>query len=80
MANLDSRSKRASSVQMLVPAILTPVLPDGTINQGDRQHTAHMYSGILAGAAVAVVSYEERARLGYHEAFGVSGGAILGGR
>lgn len=53
MANLDTRSKRASSVQILVPALTAPVLPDGTLSQGDRQHIAWSYSGILAAAAVA---------------------------
>ena len=55
MANLDTRSKRASSVQMLVPSLAAPVLPDGTIGQGDRQHIAWTYSGILAAAADAAV-------------------------
>ena len=51
MANLDSRSKRASSVNLLKPYTTSMVLPDGTLGQGDRQHTAWAYSGILAGAA-----------------------------
>lgn len=51
MANLDSRSKRASSVGLLTPPILSLVKPDGTLSQGDRQHTAFSYSGILATAA-----------------------------
>lgn len=46
MANLDSRSKRASSVQILSPWIVSPVSPDGTISQGNRQHIAWMYSGL----------------------------------
>ena len=50
MADLDTRSKRASSVQILIPSILSSVLPDGTIDQADRQHTVHAYSGILAAA------------------------------
>ena len=53
MADLDSRSKRASSVQILLPFVHAPVLPDGTIAQGDRQQTAHMYSGILASTGVS---------------------------
>ena len=44
MADLDSRGKRASSVQILVPSMVALVLPDGTINQGDRQHTVWSYS------------------------------------
>jgi hypothetical protein len=50
MANLDSRSKRASSVGILLVSVLSPVLPDGTIAQGDRQHVAWSYSGIAAAA------------------------------
>lgn len=52
MANLDSRSKRASSVGMVLPFFAVPILPDGTLAQGDRQHGAFTYSGILAGAQV----------------------------
>lgn len=48
MANLDTRSKRASSVGILLPFLFAPVLPDGTIDQGDRQHIAYSYSGIAA--------------------------------
>lgn len=55
MADLDTRSKRASSVQILLPFVLAPVLPDGTIDQGDRQHTAHSYSGIAADAPTIVL-------------------------
>ena len=55
MANLDSRSKRASSVGIMMVTTLAPVLPDGTIGDGDRQHIAGTYSGILSGGAVAEV-------------------------
>jgi hypothetical protein len=49
VANLDTRSKRASSVGVLVGFfVLAPVLPDAAITQGDRQHIAVSYSGILA--------------------------------
>lgn len=54
MANLDTRSKRASSVGILSPFILAPVLPDGSISQADRQHIALSYSGILAEALAAI--------------------------
>ena len=47
MADLDSTSKRASSVA-LFGLVAAPVLPDGTIGQGDRQHIAFSYSGIMA--------------------------------
>ena len=48
MADLDTRSKRASSVGLLLPFLLAPPLADGTLGQGDRQHKAHRYSGIAA--------------------------------
>jgi hypothetical protein len=54
MADLDTASKRASSVNMLIPGMLAPPFPpDGTISQADRQHIAKTYSGISAMPAVA---------------------------
>ena len=53
MADLDTRSKRASSVNFWKPYILALVLPDGAISQGDRQHSVWDYSGILATGAIA---------------------------
>jgi len=69
MANLDTRSKRASSVNILLPFILAPILPDGTIDGGDRQHIALSYSGIAttssplaAGDAnIGLVAFKARA-------------------
>ena len=55
MADLDTRSKRASGVSALRPYMIAPVLPDGTIDQIDRQHVAWMYGGIAAGAAALTV-------------------------
>ena len=49
---LDTRSKRASAITALRPWMIAPPLPDGTIDQGDRQHIAWMYSGILATTGV----------------------------
>jgi len=51
MADLDTRSKRASGVNFLKPYAAALVLPDGTLGTGDRQHTLWDYSGILAGVA-----------------------------
>ena len=51
MANLDTRSKRASGAQVLRPWGLCLVLPDGTIASADRQHIPWMYSGIAGGSA-----------------------------
>lgn len=56
MADLDTRPKRASSVQMVLPFILSVVLPDGTISQADRQHIINTYSGILATSASSSIA------------------------
>lgn len=52
MADLDLRSKRASSVQIMAPYVLAPPAPDGTIDAGDRQHIAWSYASLatVAGA------------------------------
>ena len=55
MADLDTTSKRRSSVQVISPWLLAPVLPDGTVGQGDRQHVAWTYAGILAAGALAAL-------------------------
>ncbi len=43
---IDTAAKRASVAGMIIP--------DGTLDQGDRQTIAGFYGGILATAAVAV--------------------------
>jgi len=50
--DLDTRSKRASSVGLLLAFVLAPPLADGVIDAGDRQHSAHSYSGIAAQTSV----------------------------
>lgn len=49
---MTTRSKRASSVGIGLFWLLAPPFPDGTLDQGDRQHAAISYSGVLAGAPV----------------------------
>lgn len=50
---LDTRDKRASAVNVSCPwRGLFPV-GDGTVSQGDRQQTAFMFAGLLAGDAAA---------------------------
>jgi hypothetical protein len=49
---MDTRSKRASSVGLWKPYVMALVLPDGAISQGDRQHSAWDYSGILAAIPI----------------------------
>jgi hypothetical protein len=58
MANLDSRSKRASSVGLLLRPILALPLPDGTLSQGDRQHIAANYAGVLATGSTSGAGYD----------------------
>ena len=56
MADLDTTSKRRSGVRMLQgysSAVPEPTIVLGDIDQGDRQHIATHYSGILAGGAAA---------------------------
>lgn len=65
MADLDTRSKRASSVRLLRWAILALPLPDSTISQGDRQHIVADYSGILAGVPVTLTPAITRERILY---------------
>ena len=77
MANLDTRSKRASSVGFWKPYALALPLPDGSIGQGDRQHSAWDYSGILAavvappsfpgGNATAVLFRDKRAIIPFRD-------------
>lgn len=52
---MNTRSKRASSVGFWKPYVMALPLPDGTISQGDRQHSAWDYSGILASGALSPV-------------------------
>ena len=60
MANLDSSSKRSSSVGIALPFLFgAPFPPDGAFSQGDRQHMAFSYSGILAGVQTAPAFLED---------------------
>jgi hypothetical protein len=52
---IDTRSKRASAVGFLAPWAIPAVEPDGSLDQGDRQHSAWTYSGILAGIPSAYI-------------------------
>ena len=48
---VDTAQKRASSLGFGVPFILN-LMPDGSIDQGDRQTSANSYRGILAGIVI----------------------------
>ena len=47
MANLDTRTRRASSVGNMLPFVLAPPLPDGTLSSSDRRHIPWSYGGSL---------------------------------
>lgn len=50
---IDTRDKRASAISSALPWRGLWPLPDGALDQGDRQHVASMYRGIAAGAPAA---------------------------
>lgn len=61
---LDTRDKRASAINVASPwRGLLPV-PDGSLNQADRQHVAFLYRGIAAGGAAPAPTLFTLALLG----------------
>lgn len=62
MADLDTASKRISSVGLFRTMLALPI-PDGTIGQGDRQHIAWTYSGVSASVAVAAFILDMNTRI-----------------
>lgn len=64
---MNTRSKRASSVGLWKPYVMALPLPDGTISQGDRQHSAWDYSGILAAVAAVLTARGGAAYIPYRE-------------
>ena len=61
---MDTANKRMSAINVASPWRGLLPIPDGAIAQGDRQHVALMYAGILAGAIVAptIPTYEPNTR------------------
>lgn len=53
---VDTPSKLASSVRHLRPWSADHMFPGVAMDQGDRQHSVWIYSGVLAGAPVAPAS------------------------
>ena len=53
---IDTRDKRASVLSFLMPWDDILPLADNVIDQGDRQHIAHMYRGIPASIIAALLS------------------------
>jgi len=54
---MDTRNERAGAVVVGLPFGGLYPLADSTIDQADRQQSAYMYPGILAGAPVMVTDY-----------------------
>lgn len=50
---IDTRNKRSSAIQPMLPWRGYFPAPDSTVDQSDRQHTALLYSGIAADAPAA---------------------------
>lgn len=73
MSDLDSTSKRRSSVQAALTFVAAPPLPDGTLDAGDRQHMAYTYSGVLAEGAVVVAPTPDPVYSGFT---GMSGASL----
>ena len=48
---IDSAQKRASALNFTMPFRHLPY-PDSSIDQGDRQHMAGLYAGVLAGVLI----------------------------
>lgn len=53
---IDTAVKRGSAIDVSMPWRPFLPLPDGAINQGDRQAVPFMYSGILAGGTPSVAT------------------------
>ncbi len=49
---VDTAAKR-NSARHFMQTGLTPILPDGTIAQADRQSSVHSYGGILSATLTA---------------------------
>ena len=50
---MDTRDKRASAIHVAMPWRGLLPLPDGALNEGDRQQSAFLYRGISTGTATA---------------------------
>lgn len=78
MADLDTRDKRSSGSNPLMPFRWSGHLPlaDGTVGQPDRQHVALVYSAISAGAGPTetILDYERGYARGYARGYGVGTG------
>lgn len=57
---IDTANKRASAIHVSMPWRGMLPLPDGSLNQADRQQTDLMYRGILASGAPVVVTVQNQ--------------------
>ena len=55
---VDTAGKRSSVIHTLGIWSLAYLVPDGVIDQGDRQHIVGLYSGVLAGPPVPTFNRE----------------------
>jgi hypothetical protein len=76
MANLDTRSKRASSVGIMLPFFAVPPLPDGTLGEGDRKHIAFSYSGLSDAVLTFVLDLNTRILVFLRDQYSVAGGDL----
>lgn len=77
---MDTASKRSSALRAGRSWVLAFPVPDGTISQGDRQHVALAYSGILAESAAVSVALIGRVLVGRNLVGAASAGRNLVGR
>jgi hypothetical protein len=70
---IDTAQRRASATHIALAMFGPVILPDGTLNQADRQSAAMLYPGILAGEAGPV------ADLAKHRGFLRNVGRLLSG-
>ena len=57
---MDTQDKRASAVYVALPWRGLLPLPDGALNQGDRQHVAFLYRGIVADGGAPAAPTDSR--------------------
>ena len=50
---VDSQAKRMSATFLLLPVYTQGIVPDGSVDQNDRQAAIWVYGGILASTSVA---------------------------
>ncbi len=53
---VDTTNKRYSAMHIGLPWRTSLPIPDGTIDQGDRQQVAWLYRGVLASSGAVIVT------------------------